>query len=141
MRRGSPSRHLRFGRRPDVLLGVVLYLMGHEYHLPRRPLRGHLQRAVMAGGEWLTDSENGLRDSCVMGAPTGPGAILPALPYAFERPRAVAESVWICVSSASGGRPEAEQGLRDGARGDVRYPAVIFRVVLACGLVLPGAAA
>jgi len=66
------------------LLGVVLYLMGHQSIIFPAALCGGISSALsMAGGEWLSDSENGLGASCVMGAATGLGAILPAVPYAL----------------------------------------------------------
>ena len=97
----------------------------------------------MAGGEWLSDSENGLGASCVMGGATGLGAILPALPYAFGTgPGAVAQSVVICVLiglAVSLLRPN--RGLGMAVTETFGILAAIFLVVLACGLFLPGAAA
>lgn len=125
------------------MLGVVLYLMGHQALIFPAALCGGISSALsMAGGEWLSDSENGLGASCVMGAATGLGAILPALPYALGTgPLAVAESVIICV--CIGVCVAAMRPLRGFGMALVEtfgILLVIFAVVLVIGLALPGGA-
>jgi VIT1/CCC1 family predicted Fe2+/Mn2+ transporter len=125
------------------LLGVVLYLLGHPSLILPAALSGGISSALsMAGGEWLSDSDNGLGASCVMGAATGLGAILPALPYAVTTGvAALAGSITVCVLIG------AVVGLMRPARRQVIAVAetyailgVIFLVVLACGVFLPGSA-
>lgn len=146
MRRGKLARPAVFGLSDGLssMLGVVLYLSGHPGLVFPAALSGGISSALsMAGGEWLSDSENGLAASCVMGAATGLGAILPAIPYAFWRgPAAVAESVLICVLIGivvAALRPRRGFGMALAETFGVL--AVIFAVVLACGLILPGSAA
>ena len=126
------------------LLGVVLFLLGHQGLIFPAALCGGISSALsMAGGEWLSDSKNGLGASCVMGAATGRGAILPAVPYALGAgPLAVAESVVICcligVVVASM-RPHRGFGMAVVETFGVLL--AIFVVVLVVGLALPGGAA
>lgn len=126
------------------LLGVVLYLLGHQALIFPAALSGAISSALsMAGSEWLSDSENGLGASLVMGATTGLGAILPAVPYAVTTGSlAVAESVVICVLigiAVSALRPM--RSLPMALAETFGILAAIFAVVLACGLILPGSAA
>ncbi len=146
MRRGRLARPAIFGLADGLMsmLGVVLFLLGHQDLIFPAALSGGISSALsMAGGEWLSDSENGLGASCVMGGATGLGAILPALPYALGTgPAAVAESVVICCLIGfvvSLMRPR--RGLGMALVETFGILLAIFGVVLACGLFLPGAAA
>jgi len=146
VRRGKLARPAIFGLADGTmsLLGVILYLMGHQSLIFPAALSGGISSALsMAGGEWLSDSENGLAASCVMGGATGLGAILPALPYAVVTgPAAVALSVMICVligAVVSLLRPNRGLGMAMVETFGVLL--AIFGVVLVCGLFLPGAAA
>lgn len=146
MRHGKLARPAIFGLSDGLMsmLGVVLYLMGHQALIFPAALSGGISSALsMAGGEWLSDSEHGLGASCVMGAATGLGAILPALPYAFGTgPVAVAESIMICVLIGivvAALRPLRGFGMALAETFGILL--AIFGVVLACGLFLPGAAA
>lgn len=126
------------------MLGVVLFLLGHQSLIFPAALCGGISSALsMAGGEWLSDSENGLGASCVMGLATGLGAILPAVPYALGGGSlAVAESVVICVCigvAVAALRPR--RGLGMALVETFGILLAIFAVVLACGLILPGGAA
>lgn len=57
----------------------------------------------MGGGEWLSDSEHGLGSSLVIGATTGLGTVLPALPYVAVHGRAgVVLSCLLCLATATG---------------------------------------
>jgi VIT1/CCC1 family predicted Fe2+/Mn2+ transporter len=126
------------------LLGVVLFLLGHQSLIFPAALSGGISSALsMAGGEWLSDSENGLGASLVMGLATGLGAILPAVPYAImQGPAAVASSVMICACIGT-----VVAFLRDNRGPGLALLEVfgvlgaIFLAVLACGLILPGSAA
>jgi VIT1/CCC1 family predicted Fe2+/Mn2+ transporter len=126
------------------LLGVVLYLLGHQSLILPAALSGGISSALsMAGGEWLSDSDNGLGASCVMGAATGVGAILPAVPYALTTGvPAIAASVVVCVAIGvlvASLRPNRGRYLALTETFGVLI--VIFAVVLACGVFLPGSAA
>ena len=126
------------------MLGVILYLSGHESLVFPTALSGGISSALsMAGGEWLSDSDNGLGASCVMGAATGLGAILPATPYLFTKgAAAIACSVVICVLIATVValmRPMRSRVLALAETFAVL--GAIFLIVLACGLFLPGSAA
>jgi VIT1/CCC1 family predicted Fe2+/Mn2+ transporter len=126
------------------LLGVVLYLLGHRDLIFPAAVSGAISSALsMAGGEWLSESDNGFGASCVMGLATGLGAALPALPYAFDTgPLAIGASVVICIGigvAVALMRPN-----RRPLRALVETGAVlaaIFIAVLLCGLFLPGSAA
>ena len=146
MRRAALAKPAIFGLADGMmsLLGVVLYLLGHQGLIFPAALSGGISSALsMAGGEWLSDSENGLGASCVMGGATGLGAILPALPYAFwTGPAAVAQSVVICcLIGVAVACLRPNRGLGMALVETFGILAAIFLVVLACGLVLPGAAA
>lgn len=125
------------------LLGVVLYLLGHQGLILPAAISGAVSSALsMAGGEWLSDSDSGLRASCVMGAATGVGGVLPALPFAFASGRmALGCMVVIClgigalVALMRTGRPRLRAFAETAA-----VLALIFVAVLLCGLFLPGSA-
>ncbi len=146
MRPGKLARPAIFGLADGLMsmLGVVLYLMGHQSLIFPAALSGGISSALsMAGGEWLSDSASGFRASCVMGAATGLGAILPAVPYAFGvGPLAVAESVVICgLIGVIVAALRPRRGLGMALAETFSILAVIFGAVLACGLILPGSAA
>jgi VIT1/CCC1 family predicted Fe2+/Mn2+ transporter len=143
---GRLARPAVFGLADGLMsmLGVVLYLSGHANLVFPAALSGGISSALsMAGSEWLSDSDNGLGASLVMGSATGLGAIAPAIPYAVSTgPAAVAESVIICVLigvCVSALRPMRGFGMALAETFGIL--AAIFAVVLACGLMLPGGAA
>ena len=123
------------------LLGVLLYLLGHQSLIVPAALSGALSSALsMAGGEWLSDSDSGFGASCVMGVATGVGSMLPALPFLVAKGQAaITASVVIClgigvvVALMRPNRRPVRALLETGA-----VLTVIFAAVLACGLVLPG---
>ena len=126
------------------ILGVVLYLLGHPSLIFPAALSGGISSALsMAGGEWLSDSGNGLGASCVMGAATGLGAILPALPFAITSgTAALTSTIVICVligAVVALMRPMRSRALAFAETYTIL--GAIFLVVLACGLFLPGSAA
>lgn len=68
------------------LLGVILYLLGHQNLIFLTGTSGAISSALsMGGSEFLSDSDNGFTASAIMGVATGIGAILPALPFIFLR--------------------------------------------------------
>jgi VIT1/CCC1 family predicted Fe2+/Mn2+ transporter len=126
------------------MLGVVLYLLGHRDLIFPAALSGGISSALsMAGGEWLSDSDNGLGASCVMGLATGCGAIAPAVPYALTTGApAIAASVVICCligAAVAFLRPHKSVPLALAETSAIL--GVIFLAVLLCGLFLPGGAA
>ena len=126
------------------LLGVVLYLLGHQALIFPAAVSGAISSAVsMAAGQWLSDPDRGLPAAAVMGAATGAGAVLPAVPFAFTSgTAAVGESVWICVLVSL-----TVALLRPGRRWQRAVTetflvlGAVFAVVLICGMWLPGSAA
>lgn len=126
------------------MLGVVLYLAGHQALVFPAALSGGISSALsMAAGEWLSDSDTGLGAALVMGASAGTGAILPAVPYAVSPgPAAVAESVVICLLIGfvvALLRPRRSFPMAAAETFGVLL--AIFAAVLLLGLVLPGSAA
>lgn len=127
------------------LIGVVLYLLlTHPRLIFPAALSGAVSSAVsMGGGEWLSDSGHGFAASAVMAGATFTGALLPAIPFAFGTgPAAIAGSAVICACigvCVSAVRPN--RGLGMAAAETFGILAVIFAVVFACGLILPGSAA
>jgi VIT1/CCC1 family predicted Fe2+/Mn2+ transporter len=66
------------------IVGVVLYLLGDSKIIFAAALSGAISAALsMAGNEYLSDSDNGLWPSLVMGGATAAGGLLPALPFLF----------------------------------------------------------
>lgn len=64
-------------------LGILLGLAARpSLILPAAVGIGAAETVGMAAGEWLSESKNGLRASAVIGAATGLGSVIPALPYA-----------------------------------------------------------
>lgn len=65
-------------------LGAILSLSGHPGLIVRTAVALAAAECVgMAAGEWLSDSDEGLGSSAVIGVATGVGGLVPALPYAF----------------------------------------------------------
>lgn len=127
------------------LLGVVLYLLGHQALIFPAAVAGAISSALsMAGGEFLSDSDSGLGASAVMGLATGLGALLPALPFAFTRgPAALAVMITTCVLiGALVGAMRARNCERhtfwQEMAGTLAVLALVFGVVTACTLLLPG---
>lgn len=127
------------------LLGVVIYLLlTHPVLIFPTAMSGAVSSAVsMGGGEWLSDSDNGLGASAVMAGATFTGALLPAVPFAVAAgPLAVAESAVICLGIAvivAALRPN--RGLGMAMTETLGILAAVAAVVVACGLFLPGGGA
>lgn len=126
------------------MLGVLLYLLHHQNLIFPAALMGGISAAVsMAGGEWLSDSDNGLGASAVMGLATGAGAILPAIPFALARgPLALTATVCICLLiGIVVGVMRGQAGARHSKVFEMAVTlgllAVIFGVVLVCSVLVP----
>lgn len=126
------------------LLGVILYLLHNQALIFPAALMGGISAAVsMAGGEWLSDSASGFGASVAMGAATGTGAILPAIPFAFARgPLAISLTVGVCLAIAGivgtmRGHSSREHGFWFNVAVTYLLLGVIFGVVLACSLIVP----
>jgi VIT1/CCC1 family predicted Fe2+/Mn2+ transporter len=66
------------------LIGELLYVLGDARLIVPVAISGAISNALsMGGNEYLSDSDNGLMPSVVMGGATAAGAFLPALPFLF----------------------------------------------------------
>lgn len=126
------------------LLGVILYLLGHQSLIFPVAISGAVSNALsMAGGEFMSDSDNGLAACIVMGISTGIGAIIPAIPFAFATgPLALAVFVTACllVTIIVGSLRIRQRGEKITIRGLLPTLALlgaIFGVVIAVSLALP----
>lgn len=83
-------------------LGAILSLSGHAGLVFATAAALAAAECVgMAAGEWLSDSDEGLGSSVVIGLATGVGGLVPAVPYAFLKGSwAVAASVLVFVVCA-----------------------------------------
>jgi hypothetical protein len=126
------------------LLGVIIFLLfSHPSLILPTAVSGAASSAVsMAGGEWLSDSDNGFAPSLVMGVATFIGAILPAVPFAFGTgPAAAAESGVLCAGicfTVAGLRDNRGYGLA--LLETFGILAAVIAITVACGLFLPGGA-
>jgi hypothetical protein len=127
------------------LIGVVIYLLAsHPALVFPAAVSGALTAAVsMGGGEFLSDSDNGLTASAVMAAATFTGALAPAIPFAFSHgPAAVAECAVICaaiVITVAALRTGRSLGLAIVETAGLLFAAVT--VAFACARLLPGGTA
>jgi VIT1/CCC1 family predicted Fe2+/Mn2+ transporter len=126
------------------MLGVLLYLLHHQNLIFPAALMGGISAAVsMAGGEWMSDSDNGFFPSAVMGLATGAGGILPAVPFALARgPLALTGTVVICllIAGAVGamrGRVSTKHGAVFEMAVTLLLLAAIFGIVLFCSVIVP----
>lgn len=125
------------------LLGTVWYLSGHPALVLPAAISGGITSAVsMAGFDALSDSDRAVAESCMLGAATGVGCTLPAIPYALAHgPAAVAMSVVICTALAvliALIRPNRGKVLS--LAEVLGVVAVAFGAVIMCGIFLPGGA-
>jgi VIT1/CCC1 family predicted Fe2+/Mn2+ transporter len=126
------------------LLGAVWFLSDHPALVLGAAISGGVTSAVsMAGFDSLSDSDRSVRESCTLGAATGVGCALPAVPYAFlHGAAAVGVSVAVCASLAvliALIRPNRSRALS--LAEVLGVVAVAFAAVIVCGLFLPGGAA
>ena len=126
------------------LLGVVIYLLlTHPALIFPTAASGAVSSAIsMGGGEFLSDSGNGLAASGVMALATFTGAVLPALPFAFgSGPAAITECAVItaCIAIAvSAMRPDRGLGLALSETFGLLI--LVAAVVVACAVLLGGTA-
>lgn len=123
------------------ILGVVFYASGHGSLVFPIAFAGGVSAAVsMAGGEWLSESRNGLGASAAMGAATLAGSLLPALPYAFLAGwRAPAVSV-VMLLAVAGAVARLRRGQNYPYAGTFAVLAVVLAASVACALLIPGGA-
>jgi hypothetical protein len=86
--KASLARPLIFGIGDGMvsLLGTVWYLSGHPAFVLPAAMSGGVTSAVsMAGFDAVSDSGRPVSESCLLGAATGTGCVLPAIPYELFR--------------------------------------------------------
>jgi VIT1/CCC1 family predicted Fe2+/Mn2+ transporter len=144
--RSSLVRPVCFGLGDGMvsLLGAVWFLSGHPTLVLGAAISGGVTSAIsMAGFDSLSDSKRSVRESCTLGAATGVGCALPAVPYAIlHGAAAVVASVVICAALAvviAMIRPNRGKVLS--LAEVLGVVALAFAAVIACGLFLPGGAA
>jgi VIT1/CCC1 family predicted Fe2+/Mn2+ transporter len=127
-----------------TMLGVLLYLLHDQKLIFPAALMGGISAAVsMAGGEWMSDSDNGFGAAAVMGLATGLGAIAPAVPFLFVRgPLAIGLTVAVCAVIAAvvgimRGRASTRHALWFEVGLTYALFCVIFAVVLVCAIIVP----
>ena len=127
------------------LLGVIIFLLlSHPALIFPAAASGAISSAIsMGGGEFLSDSGNGLAASGVMAAATFTGAILPAVPFAFGTgPLAVTGcSLVIIAIGAAVSAMRPNRGWPLALAETFGLLALVAAVVVTCGLFLPGGAA
>jgi hypothetical protein len=126
------------------LLGTVWYLSGHPSLVLPAAISGGVTSAVsMAGFDSLSDSTRSVAESCTLGAATGLGCTLPAVPFGvLHGAAAVAGSVAVCATLAVAIaliRPNRSRALS--LAEVLGVVALAFAAVITCGLFLPGSAA
>jgi VIT1/CCC1 family predicted Fe2+/Mn2+ transporter len=129
------------------IVGVVLYLLGDQRIIFAAVLSGALSAALsMSGNEYLSDSDNGLGASVVMGLATAAGGLLPAFPFLFWRgPAALTAMGLIClviglIVGIMRSRGRAKHSFWAEIGGTLAIFALIFVAVLVVALVLPAPA-
>jgi VIT1/CCC1 family predicted Fe2+/Mn2+ transporter len=127
------------------LLGVIVYLLiSHPALIFPTAASGAISSAIsMGGGEFLSDSDNGVAASGVMALATFLGAVLPAVPFAFGAgPAEVACCSLIIIgigAVVSWMRPNRGRGLA--LAETFGLLALVALVVVACGLLWPAGGA
>lgn len=127
------------------ILGVVFYLGNRQgLILPAAAIGGVSAALSMAAGEWLSDSDNGLGASLVMGTATGVGSIVPAVPYAvLHGAAAFSVSALLCalltVVVGLLRTTPAQRGRRVAVT--IGVLAVVYGATLACALATRGGGA
>jgi VIT1/CCC1 family predicted Fe2+/Mn2+ transporter len=126
------------------LLGVLLYLLGHQELIFYTALGGAIGSALsMAGGEYMSDSDNGLFPSIVMGLATGIGGIVPALPFAFFRGTwalVLMGAICVLIGLVVGvmrARTCKKHSFQEEIAGTFLILGAIFAVVITCAMVFP----
>ena len=126
------------------IVGVVLYLLGDQRLIFPAALSGAISAALsMAGSEYLSDSDNGVWPSAVMGLSTAAGGIAPAVPFLFTT--GAGALTWmggIClviggVVGVMRAQACAKHGFWAELGGTLAIFLLIFGAVLAVSLALP----
>lgn len=126
------------------IVGVVLYLLGDQHLIFPAALSGAISAALsMAGNEYLSDSDNGLWPSAVMGAATAAGGLAPAVPFLFATGAAALAwmgAVCLLIGIVVGilrARACTRHTFWQELGGTLAIFALIFGAVLAASLALP----
>lgn len=129
------------------IVGVILYLLGDPRVIFATVLAGSISAALsMAGNDYLSDSDDGLLPSAVMGLATFAGGLAPALPFLFTRGRLalILMGVICLLLGVLVGVIRAQAATRHSFRvvfaGTLVIFALIFGAVLAVALGLPSPA-
>lgn len=127
-----------------TLVGVILYLLGDQHIIFAAALSGAISGALsMAGNEYLSDSENGLWPSLVMGLATAAGGVLPALPFLFWRGATaliLMAAICLCIGVVVGwmrGKTCLKHTRLEEILGTLAIFGLIFALVIAVALGLP----
>lgn len=134
--------HARTWTRPAVFgafdgvtcyLGVLFPLLADpRLVLPTALGVGLAETVGMAAGEWQSASDNGLGASLVIGAASGLGAVLPAIPYGISHGIAARVASALLVLAVTAGIAT----VRSAARGWRRAAAESFGILAAVALVV-----
>ena len=141
--RKLPARPVIFGLSDGSMsiLGVVFYASGHGSLVFPVAFSGGVSAACsMAGGEWLSESRNGLGASAAMGLATLAGSLLPAFPYLFLRhweAPALSVVMLIAVAFVVG---RLRRGQNYPYTGTFAVLGVVLAASVACALLIPGGA-
>ena len=125
-------------------LGVLLALAGHPHIvLPTAVGVGSAEMVGMAAGQWQSDSTDGPGAAVVIGAATGAGCVLPAVPFAVMPPvaAAVSSAVLVLAVTAAIARLRADRGRVRAAVESYAILAATATVVLLVHLLTPGGGA
>lgn len=125
-----------------VVIGVLLSSLGHPELVFKVALGVALAEGIgMFFGEWLSESDNGLSASAVIGGATVTASVLPALPYLWLAGLPALAASGIAVAALAG----VITVLRAPARGWLRATletygvlAVTVVAVILIGLTTPG---
>jgi VIT1/CCC1 family predicted Fe2+/Mn2+ transporter len=125
------------------LAGTVWYLHGHPALVLPAAISGGITSAIsMAGFDALSDSTRSVAESCALGAATGVGCMLPALPFAaLHGAAAIGASAAVCAVLAviiAMIRPNRSRTLS--LVEVLGVVALAFGAVIGIGLFLPGSA-
>jgi VIT1/CCC1 family predicted Fe2+/Mn2+ transporter len=126
------------------LIGVTLYLLGDQRIIFWAALSGAISSAVsMGAGEFMSDSDNGLWPSVVMGACTGLGGLVPAIPFLFTHGTlalVLMGVICLLIGTAVGvmrARTCKRHTFRQELLGTYFIFLVIFGVVIGCAMGFP----
>lgn len=123
-------------------LGVLLGLAAHPHLvLPAAIGVGAAEMVGMAAGQWQSDSDDGLGAALVIGASTGAGCVLPAIPFALLHPGAAAIVSAVLVLAVTAGIARLRAGRRGRRRAVIESYLILAAtaaVVLLVHILTPG---